>query len=91
MQYQFQYNISAQTLPERAVFGGKKENICTIGRFRIYYKLEETGIRVNKQGRTAPLPQERSCKQMGYQALELKKVLRIDRIYSVHYFEYGPD
>lgn len=28
---------------------------------------------------------------MGYQALELEKVLRIDRIYSVHYFEYGPD
>ena len=28
---------------------------------------------------------------MGYQALELEKVLSIDRIYSVHYFEYGPD
>ena len=26
---------------------------------------------------------------MGYQALELEKVLRIDRIYSVHYFEYA--
>lgn len=28
---------------------------------------------------------------MGYKALELQRVIRIDRIYSVHYFEYGPD
>lgn len=28
---------------------------------------------------------------MGYKPLELEKVIRIDKIYSVHYFEYGPD
>ena len=28
---------------------------------------------------------------MGYTPLELERPLAIDRIYSVHYFEYGPD
>lgn len=28
---------------------------------------------------------------MGYKPLELEHVIRIDKIYSVHYFEYGPD
>lgn len=28
---------------------------------------------------------------MSYTALELNRPIRVDRIYSVHYFEYGPD
>ena len=34
---------------------------------------------------------EEELSAMGYVPLELARPIRVDRIYSVHYFEYGPD